>query len=200
LRCGTALIELTLLDEAKHRFKAVLAVEKDNAQARSGILKVEDARMLELLEELKTKANVLYKDGSYSTATTSYGKALKAVEKAKLHLKSSRTAKDALTVTLLNNRAACYMASEKSEAAVKDCQEALKVDENSVKSQLRLSKAYLRLGLFTEAADAADLVSEMEGAADKDIRIALLEKKKMKTLLEQWEKGVSNIEDEPSKP
>jgi len=166
-----------------------------------GVLKVEDGKAFQHLESFKETANMLYKDAQYDRALKAYTKGLDACAKAALkdlHLKATKAQATTLQATLLNNRAACYMASSKSEKAVPDCEAVLKLDPANSKAALRLAKAHLRLGRFSEAKAACDAAIAMEDVPEKDIRIAKLERNKVNTLGEQWAKALVKLEVDPA--
>eukprot|EP00301_Raphidiophrys_heterophryoidea_P006397 c12582_g3_i1.p1 GENE.c12582_g3_i1~~c12582_g3_i1.p1 ORF type:complete len:242 (+),score=76.39 c12582_g3_i1:394-1119(+) len=97
--------------------------------------------------ELKQQGNDLFKTQQFETAIAAYSQAL-----------------DKSTVTSLKsqcfgNRAACFMALERYEAAVADCTAALDLDDKYIKVLYRRCDAYERLDRLAEAlADAKKIV------------------------------------------
>ncbi|KAF0446650.1 putative Scj1p [Gigaspora margarita] len=87
-------------------------------------------------DEIKVKANELYKVKNYETAIRLYSRAIDM---------------DPTSPTFYTNRAAALMMLKKPKDALKDCHKALVLDPTSTKALLRGAKCNFALGNLTEA-------------------------------------------------
>merc|ERR1712137_133347 len=93
------------------------------------------------------EGNEAYKNQNYSEAIALYSKAIAA---------------DPENPVYYGNRAAAYMMVDKFGDALKDCENATRLDPSFVRAHLRMAKCYTELGRFLEAKIAYSKVLEFE--------------------------------------
>eukprot|EP00657_Telonema_sp_P-1_P008442 TRINITY_DN29622_c0_g1_i1.p1 TRINITY_DN29622_c0_g1~~TRINITY_DN29622_c0_g1_i1.p1 ORF type:complete len:222 (+),score=92.81 TRINITY_DN29622_c0_g1_i1:176-841(+) len=128
--------EETLKEE---EMEEAMEEEPAPAEAESTPEEIAAAILQEALS-LKALGNKLYSGSKYDSAIDHYSQAI-----------DMKPEDPELNLSLLGNRAACYMMIDKFSAAIADCEAALQINPKYVKGYLRAGKCYLRVGDFEQS-------------------------------------------------
>lgn len=98
-------------------------------------------------QRFKEQGNQAYKNQDYAKAITCYSKAIEI---------------DQLDPSYFTNRALCYFNINKFEECIKDCDRALRINNDLPKAWKKKSQSYLNLLKFDEAVEAAKQAASIE--------------------------------------
>ena len=104
-------------------------------------------------EEERNKGNDLYKKSDYAGSVTAYSESIK------------RNPSDPRAYT---NRASAYIKLAAFPEALKDCDEAIKVDEKNVKAYIRKSTVLTAMKEYSKAMEAIQTASNLDESAEGD--------------------------------
>jgi DnaJ family protein C protein 7 len=153
-------------DKAIQHFRQALSCDPDFKAA------VQNLRMVQKLERMKSEGNASFKAGRYQQAVDTYTEAL-AVDPANKNTNSK----------ILQNRALCNSRLKQWKAAIADCDKALELDPTYTKARKTRAKALGESGNWEEAVRELKAIYEAnpsEPGLAKEIRDAELEQKKSK--------------------
>lgn len=112
-------------------------------------------QVLNEVEELKNKGNLLFAGKEYQKALEVYEKAIKLLPEGA----SEKT-------DLFSNRGACYMQMKRYKEAVKECSAALGTNPGNTKALQRRSRALEQQGLYKQALTDIQQVNKGEDASE----------------------------------
>jgi DnaJ family protein C protein 7 len=153
-------------DKAIQHYRQALSCDPDFKAA------VQNLRMVQKLERMKSEGNASFKAGRYQQAVDTYTEAL-AVDPANKNTNSK----------ILQNRALCNSRLKQWKAAIADCDKALELDPSYTKARKTRAKALGESGNWEEAVRELKAIYEAnpgEPGLAKEIREAELEQKKSK--------------------
>eukprot|EP00124_Ichthyophonus_hoferi_P001770 Ihof_evm3s102 gene=Ihof_evmTU3s102 len=142
---GMALYYQGNADTAKAFIKNALALDPDHKKARVLFKKMKQ------IESAKEEGNNAFRQGEFQKAYDLYTKALLVDP-----LNTDTNAK------LYNNRATVLLKLGRTEEAIDDCTESLKLDDKYIKVYQRRAKCYADLGKHEEAVRDYESVSKLE--------------------------------------
>ncbi|XP_071483672.1 sperm-associated antigen 1-like [Diadema antillarum] len=93
---------------------------------------------------LKDRGNEFFTKGQYGDACEQYGKAINKLEK-------DREVYPTALATLYANRASCHLRLGEAKLSVEDCNAALELNPNSIKTYVKRAKAYETLEKYSHA-------------------------------------------------
>ncbi|KAF2718260.1 TPR-like protein [Polychaeton citri CBS 116435] len=163
---GRALYAQGENDKAVQHLRQALACDPDFKDA------VKYLRMVQKLDRMKEEGNTHFKSGRYQKAVDVYTEALSVDP-----LNKGTNSK------ILNNRAMCYSRLKDWPTAIKDCDQAIKLDSSYTKAKKTRAKALGEGGDWEEAVKAYKDIAEQnpeEPGIQKEVRNAELELKKSK--------------------
>ncbi|CAH2351086.1 hsp70/Hsp90 co-chaperone Cns1p [[Candida] railenensis] len=105
---------------------------------------VYEGEPIDVATNFKNQGNESFKGKQYKTAINYYSQGLE-VERGE------EGAKDALTVSLYINRAACELELKNYRSCINDCKAALSIDPKNVKACYRSGRAFFAVSRFDEA-------------------------------------------------
>ncbi|KAH9828885.1 dnaJ homolog-like protein subfamily C member 7 [Teratosphaeria destructans] len=153
-------------DKAIQHFRKALSCDPDFKDA------VKYLRMVQRLDKMKEEGNAHFKATRFQAAVDTYTSALEVDP-----LNKGTNSK------ILNNRAMCYSKQKQWQAAIADCDQAIKLDPSYIKARKTRAKALGEGGDWDEAVRAYKAIQEQnpeEPGIAKDIKSAELELKKSK--------------------
>jgi len=151
---GLCLFYQDHLDKARQHFLQVLRVDPDHSKARLAVKDVKE------LESTKQRGNAAFTSGKNEEALKLYRAALLICPNNKL-----------TNAKLHANIAAVYIKLRNYEEAVKECSEAVKLDDGYIKAYARRIVCYQELDQHEEAVRDAEKLHKMEHSRESKQRL-----------------------------
>lgn len=126
-------------------------------------------RRMEIVMKNKAEANELFSDGNFKFAAARYTKALSHCAKFVDLSPEDLEEVNGVKLSLNLNLALAYMKLEKPEQALRVCNDAINIDENSAKALYRRASVYYELKKWDDAKKDAKKASEI-APTDKAIK------------------------------
>lgn len=158
--------------------------------------KLKKADRLKLAMKNKDEGNELFSCGNFRPAAARYTKALTHCSKF-FDLSNDDIAEiNKLKVSLYSNLAMCYLKMENVDAAIKNCDEGIKLDDSMVKLYYRRASAYEKKKMYEEADKDLDKASQLAPEDKGVIALAARVKQQLKRQAEKekamWSKAFSS--------
>ena len=122
----------------------------------------------EAVTKLKEKGNEMYKNGNLETAAEAFTSAIEVLDTV-----SPSQSATVARVSLLSNRAACWLYLRKYNEVEQDCNAVLKLEPGSAKAFYRRAMARRGLGRLFQAKSDLEVAAKKKKKEDRNIQNAL---------------------------